>query len=160
MPKLDPPELDVPGLVVEKPHITIVYLGYKAPTDVPSLIPLMPFSTYVKSIEPLPSRARPRHVVLMLEPTEPFMRLREFLGAGRDRYSEFKPHLTLYAVRAKYHWDYLADLVIPILRSLIGHRVVVDRVQLIDTGRGTYRVVREIPLLRSDRGFLHTLRNS
>ena len=156
---LNPPKLDVPGLVPEKPHITIVYLGYKFP-NVPGHVPLSPFTAYVKSIEPLPSRSKPRHVVLMLEPTEPFIRIRELLGIGSDRYGEFRPHISLYAVRAKYHWDYLADLVVPQLKGLVGLRIVVDRVQLIDTGGGIYRVIREIPLLESDRGFLHTPRNS
>lgn len=156
---LELPDLAIPGIVREVPHITILHMREK-PKQIPQTLPINPFVAKPSGIEPLPSQAKPRHIVLMLEPVDRFLELRKSLGDYLDKYIEFRPHLTLYAIRAKYHWRDIAKDVIPVLRPLLSLRILVSEVQLIDTGGARYEIIARVPLGGSDRGFLVNHRHS
>ncbi len=127
----------IEGLVPERvPHITLLYLGEKAPVLEP--IPLKCFAIRVtRRLVALPPH-RPRSIAQLVEGRGIHV-LREYLVSkygGRERWSDFVPHVTVARIRAK-HPDIGAYL--EYVRRHVGEaEMTVDSVSLIDVKGGSY----------------------
>lgn len=134
------------GLEPLKPHVTLVKL--KRPKLVE--VKYKPFAAVLDKPILLPSAARPRYIALEVSPTEEFAALRRLLEAGlgdavEERHGEFKPHLTLYAVRLKRPARADLEPALAEAEALSGSSFEVRGVSLIDTAGGEYKVMRELP---------------
>ncbi len=135
----------IEGLVPERvPHITLLYLGERAPTLGP--VPLKCFVVRVtRRLAALPPH-RPRAIAQLVEGREIYA-LREYLVSrygGRERWGDFVPHVTVARIRAK-HPDIGAYL--EYVRPHVAEvEVDVDSVSLIDVKGGSYVEVDRAPL--------------
>ncbi|MEL9991673.1 MAG: 2'-5' RNA ligase family protein [Thermoproteus sp.] len=135
------------GIVPVKPHITL--LKIERPKVVS--VDFRAFTAFIGDVLFLPSRSRPRYIALAVEPRLEFMALRRALEALLaevlvERHGDFKPHLSVYAVRIKSPtMDELAPAVEEASR-LKGAAFDVRSVALIDTSGGEYKPLYTIQL--------------
>ena len=109
---LTPPQYELVPL--ERRHLTLVYLGplgrgsekyvLKVVAEVARLHE--PFPVRFTGLAALPSLSRPKHLAALAEPGARLLALREGLrrrlGAlEKDRYTEYRPHVTVASTRAK-----------------------------------------------------------
>ncbi len=96
----------------EQRHLTLVYLGDRVRAGelrerLELLPPLRPLTVTFKGLEAFPSRSRARYLAAVptAEGVGALQRLRtevlRALGAHRDRYSDFKPHVSIAFTRLK-----------------------------------------------------------
>lgn len=135
------------GIRPVKPHITLVKI--KVPVRVE--LKYRRFVATTGRVLLLPSAAKPRYIALRVEPQGEFAALRTLListlgSAVEEKYGEFKPHLTLYAVRIKRPTK---DDLAPAIREAKGYVGVafeVKAIHLIDTTDGLYMPLYSVEL--------------
>ncbi|RLF23553.1 MAG: hypothetical protein DRN15_05750 [Thermoprotei archaeon] len=99
----------------QRRHLTIVYIGddprcVMAKDVIKSLIEYRPFSLKYVGIDFLPSKAKPRYMVAVLERSPRLLRIRTHLMmlleekgiAPHDRYENYIPHISIAELRVKY----------------------------------------------------------
>jgi 2'-5' RNA ligase len=142
-----PPLKPLEGVQPVKPHITLVKLRRRVHVEVK-------YRQFVVTLGPvvlLPSPSRPRYIALRAEPQGELAALRTLLIAAagdavEERHAEFRPHLSLYAVRLKHPTrDDLAPAVEEAGRY-VGVAFEVKAIYLIDTTEGLYMPVYTVPL--------------
>ena len=134
-------------VVPVKPHITLV----KVEKPVRIEIRYRQFAATVGHILLLPSSSRPRYIALRVEPYGEFAALRSLLMASLggevvERHSEFRPHLTVYSIRAKRPTEEDLRPAIDEASKLVGTAFEVKAIHLLDTTGGAYIPVYVIPL--------------
>lgn len=145
-----PPRLYVkplPGLEPVRPHITLAKLRRPARVE----IRYRPFTATLGRPLLLPSSAKPRYIALEVSPAGEFAALRRMLEAAlpgliEERHGEFRPHLTLYAVRIKRPAEEELEPAVREAEALVGTSFVVDEICLIDTAGGEYKVLSRVAL--------------
>ncbi|MEM0484089.1 MAG: 2'-5' RNA ligase [Pyrobaculum sp.] len=135
------------GVLPVKPHITLVKLEKPIRVEVK-------YRRFVATIGPvvlLPSPSKPRYIALRVEPYGEFAALRALLAATLagnvvEKYSDFKPHLTVYSIRLKRP---VIDDIKPAAKEAskyTGTAFEVRAVHLIDTTGGAYMPIYAVPL--------------
>ncbi|ACB40419.1 2'-5' RNA ligase family protein [Pyrobaculum neutrophilum] len=142
-----PPLRPFEGVVPLKPHITLVKIRSPAKVEVR-------YRQFVVRLGPvvlMPSAARPRYIALKAEPYGELAALRSLLqsalgDAVEERHADFKPHLSVYAVRLKRP---TADELSPAVEEAskyVGASFEVKAIHLIDTTGGVYMPIYSLPL--------------
>jgi 2'-5' RNA ligase len=149
-------------------HITLVYVGKsrvkaEAILEIERNLSQIPKFRIIAGpeIDLFPSISKPRALVLKVQdPTKSLMKLRNLIMTIlnkhnvkiEDRYTgEFKPHITLGHIRAKMDYNAAVEL-LETAQDLFKNfkiEITVDRVELIDSTGGTYKVVQYYPLFSS-----------
>ena len=138
---------------LEYRHLTLLYIGPNPPPRRDVEEALAALSRYpevdvtFRGLRPFPSFSRPRYLAAVPEDEGPVRALRRIvepflLKYSTDRYTEFKPHVTIARSRAKPS----LDLEIVAERIIKGSRRITERL-----------VVREVHLLRAEGGRLITV---
>jgi len=109
---LAPPQYEI--VPPEKRHLTLVYLGPLAASSEKYVLEVVaevarlhkPFSVRFIGLAAFPSLSRPKHLAALAEPEAKLLGLREDLrqrlsALEKDRYSEYRPHVTVASTRAK-----------------------------------------------------------
>ncbi len=142
-------------------HLTLVYVGKsrisaEAIRDIEKAVSQVPKFRIVvgPEVDLFPSIAKPRALVLKVQdPTRSLARLRNLIITMlnkhnvkvEDRYvGEFKPHITLGHIRTKLDYSSAMEL-IDIVRELFKNfqvSIIIDRVELIDSTGGTYKIIQ------------------
>lgn len=147
LPPIPPPPGRQEGVKPVKPHITIVKLGRPVKVEVR----YRPFVAVLGQVDLLPSHARPRYVALRVEPYGEFAALRRLLvsslgDAVEERHEEFRPHLTLFAVRIKRPTEEELRDAVEYARQYVGTAFEVRAIHLIDTTEGLYMPIYTVNL--------------
>jgi len=142
-----PPLRPLEGISPVKPHITLVKVSRPVKVE----LRYRPFVATVGSVILLPSEARPRYIALRVEPYGEFAALRTLLAAAlpgvvEERHAEFKPHLTVYAVRLKRPTSEDLRDAVDNARSYVGMSFEVRAIHLLDTTEGSYMPVFTVHL--------------
>ncbi|ABL87804.1 conserved hypothetical protein [Pyrobaculum islandicum DSM 4184] len=143
MPPLRPFE----GITPVKPHITLVKLKRPVKTE-------LRYRQFVVRLGPvvlLPSVTKPRYIALKVEPYGELAALRTLLLASlgeavEERYTEFKPHLSVYAIRLKHPTNEDLAPAIEETSKYVGTAFEVKAIHLIDTTGGVYLSLYTLPL--------------
>jgi len=142
-----PPLRPFEGVNPVKPHITLVKLRRRVQVEVK-------YRQFVVTLGPvvlLPSPSRPRYIALKAEPYGELAALRALLVASigdavEERHVEFRPHLSLYAIRLKHPTQEDLAPAMEEASKYIGVAFEVKAIYLIDTTEGLYMPVYMVPL--------------
>lgn len=109
---LAPPQYEFVPL--GKRHLTLVYLGPLAASSEKYVLKVVaevarlhePFPVRFIGLAAFPSLSRPKHLAALAEPEAKLLGLREDLrrrlsALEKDRYAEYRPHVTVASTRAK-----------------------------------------------------------
>lgn len=134
-----PPLRPFPGVQPVKPHITLVKLKKPAKVE----IRYRSFAASLSGVSLLPSESRPRYVALLVEPRGEFSALRTMLEAAlgdlvEEKHGEFKPHLSVYAVRIKRPVEEDLAPAVEEAKRYVGFAFEVRAIHLLDTSGGLY----------------------
>ncbi len=142
-----PPLRAFEGVQPVKPHITLVKLKRRVHVEVR-------YRQFVVTLGPvilLPNPSKPRYIALRAEPHGELAALRTLLVAAagdavEEKHAEFRPHLTLYAVRLKHPTQEDLAPAVEEAGRYVGVAFEVKAIYLIDTTQGLYMPVHTVPL--------------
>jgi 2'-5' RNA ligase len=142
-----PPLKPFEGIRPVKPHITLVKLRRPVQVEVR-------YRRFVVTLGPvvlLPSPSKPRYIALKAEPYGELAALRTLLTATlgdavEERYGEFKPHLSVYAIRLKRPIQEDLTPAVEEARKYVGVAFEVKAIYLIDTTGGVYAPIYTVSL--------------
>ena len=135
---------------IKQRHLTLLYFGDLSEHEIARVKEVLrsvtreekPLKLSFHGLVALPSSSRPKHLAIRVVETAGLSSLgeslRQLLGElEKDRYAEFKPHVTIASTRRKTTLDLLASVEKAIKRSLsIKETLVVGRVALYKAEKG------------------------
>ncbi len=145
---------------VEERHLVIVYLGrvpsYRLEHVVRAFAEVArlhrPFTIEFMGLAPFPSASKPRHLAAVAKPSPELLSIRSALRARlvdleHDKYSEYKPHVTIASTRLKPDAELLRLVEKAIKRSRnLRASMYVTTVALFSAESGRISVAKEIEL--------------